>query len=348
MENTHEKNRSETVVVGIDGSENSQRAFDVALAIAQRRGWGLHVIHAYSSLTMPYAYGADLMAQSRREYEEQAQGIFDGMTAKAKEAGVALSAQTTEHEAVSLLVEESRSAQLAVVGKRGHNRFAGRFLGSVSAALSAHAHCPTLVVPDRAGAEGGGRLLAPTQERPEREAEEEPTQLIAESERREPARDFENVEVALNFDDEVVVGIDHGDSAAAAVDAVTQKAAEYAEQLGKPLTLVSAEPLTSLNFFPTSARYGVKIPEFRERHAERLEEIVRQVSQRHPDLPVRWRFFDSTPAGVLAEATRTAALVVLGTRGHGGFAGLLLGSVSQSVLNRSAGPVLVVPTRKRD
>jgi nucleotide-binding universal stress UspA family protein len=347
MENTHEKHRSESIVVGIDGSENSEHAFEVALAIAQRRGWDLHVIHAYSSLAMPYAYGSDLMTQSRREYEEQAQGIFDGMTAKAKEAGVAISSQTTEHEAVSLLVEESRTAQLAVVGKRGHNRFAGRFLGSVSAALSAHAHCPTLVVPERWGPEDGERLLAPSQERPGHN-EEEPTQLIAESERREPARSFENVEVALNFDDEIVVGIDHGDSAAAAVDAVTEKAAEYAEQLGKPLTLVSAEPLTSLNFFPTSARYGLKIPEFRERHAERLEETVRQVSQKHPGLSVRWRFFDSTPAGVLAEATRTAALVVLGTRGHGGFAGLLLGSVSQSVLNRSAGPVMVVPTRKHD
>ena len=51
------------------------------------------------------------------------------------------------------------------------------------------------------------------------------------------------------------------------------------------------------------------------------------------------------PAEPAPGRTDSAALVVLGTRGHGGFSGLLLGSVSQSVLSRTVAPVLVVPTR---
>ncbi|WP_368079749.1 universal stress protein [Kocuria marina] len=44
------------------------------------------------------------------------------------------------------------------------------------------------------------------------------------------------------------------------------------------------------------------------------------------------------------QATRTADLVVVGSRGIGGFTGLLLGSVSQAVLSSAAGPVMVVPS----
>lgn len=47
-----------------------------------------------------------------------------------------------------VLVQESRDAQLLVVGRRGRGGFLAQVMGSVSGACVAHAHCPVLVVGD--------------------------------------------------------------------------------------------------------------------------------------------------------------------------------------------------------
>jgi nucleotide-binding universal stress UspA family protein len=49
------------------------------------------------------------------------------------------------------------------------------------------------------------------------------------------------------------------------------------------------------------------------------------------------------PTATLLERSRSASVVVIGDRGHGGFTGLLMGSVSQAVLHHAACPVAVVP-----
>ncbi|GCD95842.1 universal stress protein [Embleya hyalina] len=74
-----------------------------------------------------------------------------------------------------------------------------------------------------------------------------------------------------------------------------------------------------------------------------LEEAAVRSRAAHPHLTVETSLFEGSAADTILEASRRAELIVLGTRGHGGFAGLLLGSVSLRVCAHTTCPVVVVP-----
>lgn len=82
--------------------------------------------------------------------------------------------------------------------------------------------------------------------------------------------------------------------------------------------------------------------EIESAQARSLQDWVRPWQERHPRVEVRWMLTVEQPAAALVEAAREASLVVVGSRGHGGFAGLLLGSVSQQLINHAPCPVVVV------
>lgn len=77
--------------------------------------------------------------------------------------------------------------------------------------------------------------------------------------------------------------------------------------------------------------------------AERvLERAVDEATGGKPELVERSIVRDA-PANAIVEASKDAELVVVGSRGRGGFAGLLLGSVSQQIVHHAKCPVVVIP-----
>lgn len=80
----------------------------------------------------------------------------------------------------------------------------------------------------------------------------------------------------------------------------------------------------------------------REPGEEIAQEGAAKVRSRYPGMPVRTHVSAGAAPHVLAEAGRDAELLVVGNRGRGGFAELLLGSVSHRVLAHAPCPVLVV------
>jgi len=101
--------------------------------------------------------------------------------------------------------------------------------------------------------------------------------------------------------------------------------------------------------------YGYAIPpsgEFLRAVAEDAKGLLRGVEdtlrKEYPALEIDRRVIVGSPGGVLVDESKSASLVVLGTRGRGGFARLLTGSVSSQVATHAYGPVVVVRAQPDD
>ncbi|MET8234592.1 universal stress protein [Micromonospora sp. NPDC005298] len=77
-----------------------------------------------------------------------------------------------------------------------------------------------------------------------------------------------------------------------------------------------------------------------------LAEAVAGWSQRYPDVPVRRHVAYGAPARMLVQESAAAQLTVVGARGRGALAGMLLGSVSHAVLHHAHSPVVIVRNRE--
>ncbi len=84
------------------------------------------------------------------------------------------------------------------------------------------------------------------------------------------------------------------------------------------------------------------VPEPSQRTPDDLVKIIKEVLGEDPPVLVQPHVKQGNPAKILIEQSETADLLVVGTRGHGGFGGLVLGSVSQHVAAYAKCPVAVI------
>ena len=135
----------------------------------------------------------------------------------------------------------------------------------------------------------------------------------------------------------VVVGVDGSRTSASAVD----YAFDQASRQGRPLVAVHAWELPSL-FGPVPPWLPEEVEEMRMAEKALLSESLAGHMERYPDVNVTSMVHRGGPAHVVLTAAEDAEIVVLGSRGLGGFRGLLLGSVSQTVLHHATCPVVIV------
>ncbi len=132
----------------------------------------------------------------------------------------------------------------------------------------------------------------------------------------------------------IVVGVDGSDTSIEALG----WACHQAELTGSPVEAVTTWQwpvgLGASGPFPTG--YD---PEGDARTL--LGDIIEPVAAAHPSVTMTTLVVEGHPAEALVEASRHAGLLVVGSRGHGSFTGMLLGSVSQHCAAHAATPVVI-------
>ena len=138
----------------------------------------------------------------------------------------------------------------------------------------------------------------------------------------------------------IVVGLDRSDPGRAAVE----YAAELAVRKHLPLRLVHADEPAQYALRPMPGR-TVDIHGVLHNAAQRLvDETFEVLSLVYPTLPISVRLERGSPVEILLEESASAAVVVVGSRGSGGFTDLVIGSTPLHLASRSHCPVVAVPT----
>jgi nucleotide-binding universal stress UspA family protein len=280
------------IIVGVDGSPASRVAVDWAARDAALRGADLKLVHvlvppavmAFPEVPMPPGF--------MEWQDEEGRRLLDSAVKTVEEAGaeVEVSTDMVSGPAVPVLADLSSSAQMIVVGCRGHGALARGLLGSISTGLAHHAHCPVAIIHDE------DPLMAHPSKAP------------------------------------VVVGVDGSPASENAVAI----AFEQASFRGVDLLAVHAWSDTGVFEFP-----GADWSTLQAAGEQTLSERLAGWQERYPDVLVRRVVVADKPAHQLLEQAESAQLLVVGSHGRGGIAGMLLGSVSTSVLHGARMPVIV-------
>ena len=285
------------VVVGVDGSAESDEALTWALGAAQRRRLPLFAVEAWQPTgaadeTEKLA-ALRSVAELRTGLDDALSSHVDGVVAGAGVTDVDVVSRVVYGHPAELLIHEAGDDGLLVVGSRGRGAIKASLLGSISHSCAQSARGPVAVVRGERGR------------------------------RSEAGR--------------VVVGVDGSASSVAALRFADDEATTWRAEL----VVLQAWTLPYMDSIQPVAVAPETIDEAEAKARFQLQESLRlaEVDAARPD--VRTVLMRAYPGQALLGAAEDADLLVVGTRGAGGWKGLLLGSVSTLCLTHSPCPVVV-------
>jgi nucleotide-binding universal stress UspA family protein len=139
-------------------------------------------------------------------------------------------------------------------------------------------------------------------------------------------------------DGPVVVGVDGSPASEAAI----AFAFDAASVRGAPLTAVLSWTDVLVESAFQATRFSMDWAAVEDEQRRLLAERMAGWQEKYPDVPVERVVVRDRPVRALVRIAEHARLVVVGSRGHGGFAGMLLGSTSQALVHHAPCPVAVV------
>lgn len=139
----------------------------------------------------------------------------------------------------------------------------------------------------------------------------------------------------------VVVGVDGSRHAERAVDWALEECRFHGDEL--VLVHVWQFPPVALTHYADEALSVSAFEELTSLADDMLARLAAEANRRAPGVRVSSRVVEGHPAAALVEAATGARLLVVGSRGLGGFKGMLMGSVSTACAQHARCPVVIVP-----
>ncbi|WP_324194559.1 universal stress protein [Nocardia blacklockiae] len=283
------------IVVAVDGSAESYHAAAWGAADAACHDGRLHLVTSVAGVLE-----AGVAADSNDEFLHRLQTDADRILGEARRLaraavpGVApaISTAVIREPIIPYLLERSRRSRIVAVGSRGRGALRRGLLGSVSTAVTRHAHCPVAVV----------RANSATDSRSARKP--------------------------------VLVGIDGSENSVPAVEFAFEEASR------RKVGLVALHAWSDASAGLDAAIMGWDT--IRGTEDAVLAERLAGYRERFPDVAVRRILVWDKAARSLLDESDDAQLVVVGSHGRGGFAGMLLGSTSSALLQSVDCPIVIV------
>ncbi len=137
----------------------------------------------------------------------------------------------------------------------------------------------------------------------------------------------------------IVVGVDGSESSVEAL----RHALQQAKQDGSTVRVVTAWHVPGFAYGGVGASPLVDVRTQFEKDAKAIQrQCIQDAGEAAKGVQIDSAILEGRTASVLLEEASNADLLVVGSRGHGGFSGLLLGSVSQECAQHSPCPIVIV------
>lgn len=140
--------QQDLVIVAVDGGEPSNNAVRWAANTALKRGVPLQLASSYTMPQFLYAEGMVPPQELFDDLQNECLNKIEAARDVAKEVApdIEIGHTVVEGSPIDMLLDLSKDATMIVMGSRGLGGLSGMVLGSVSAAVVAHASCPVVVV----------------------------------------------------------------------------------------------------------------------------------------------------------------------------------------------------------
>ena len=136
------------ILVPVDGSENSFRAFERALELAKDMDAQMTVVLVIETPPTVYVESQKLLDELLKNYRQESAKVLDRYGDVAEKQGLKVESAVMEGDPASNIVgyAEKGGFDMIVMGSRGLGRFKGMVLGSTSRKVLQNAKCPVLIV----------------------------------------------------------------------------------------------------------------------------------------------------------------------------------------------------------